>query len=222
MAFPKPDNQEISAICQARGIVYPENIFEPVSEAARTALSDGFIDRSKALNLLSWLEKQTDIALVFPNKQLLAGLKTVTFSKEWSPEIEHDLVHFISSIYFSKSTLDENLYQLIEKPPQLFGDLYSAIFDDTSDPIPLKLRLAAFTGPFKLGSRKDCFEQIRRCGGAPTNVLSTTDYLFVSQDHISNRVLSSSMVDAICVRMLFGKIKIYRESLFSVEGHPGG
>ncbi|MGF6093156.1 hypothetical protein [Pseudomonas sp. 18173] len=221
MALPKPDKKEISAICQARGITYPENIFEPVSEAALSALSEGFIDRSKALNLLSWLENNTDLAALFPNRQLLAALKKSTCSEEWRPEAEHDLVHFISAVYFNKSTLNENLYQLIQNPPQLFGDLYSALFDETTDFIPLTLKLAAFTGPFKFGSRKDCFEQIRRCGGAPTNILSSTDYLFVSEDHICNRVLSSSMVDAICVRLFFGKLKIYRESLFSIEGLSG-
>lgn len=215
MPLPKPDKKEVARICRSRGIGYDqENLFEPVSEAAINALSGGFIDQPKARSLLAWLDDNPAISAIYPNAQLALALKVALAPGGWTSEREHDLLRFIDCVYRDIGSLRDNLSELLEKPPALFTDLYSPLFDDPPSGINLLDRLCAFTGPCEFGSRRECYDAVLRNGGAPIQVLAATDYLFVAAKHIKGRILSSSMVDAICIRMIFGRLAIYAEAHF--------
>lgn len=215
MPLPKPDKEEIARICRARKIGYDrENLFEPVSDAALLAISGGYIDQPRAKSLLQWIEDNPAISALYPNSQLEQALRSAVAPGEWSPDKEHDLLRFISHVYQSTSLLRDNLHDLLENPPALFGDLYSPLFDAPAEQVSFSERLCAFTGSFAYGSRRECYEAVRQLGGAPIKVMAATDYLFVSAEHIKGRVLSSSMIDGICIRMIFGALTIYPEKHF--------
>jgi hypothetical protein len=101
--------------------------------------------------------------------------------------------------------------QRTRESPRL-RSLYDLIFDDAPVDMQLTERLVAFTGPFKLGTRADCFVALRHSGGVPCEPAPYLDYLFVSREHEAQRVISRQIESAIYFRRLQGTPKIYREA----------
>lgn len=91
-------------------------------------------------------------------------------------------------------------------------DLYLRIFNDMQERLQLEDRFFSFTGPFENQSRRGCFEQVRARGGVPCDVMPYCDYLFVSDKHVRDRVLLSSLLEAICHRRVGGKPLILKEA----------
>lgn len=221
MPLPKPNKAEITRILHAREISHnQENLFEPVSAAAIAALEGGFINQEKANTLLAWLESNHRISALYPNAQLIKALKTALVPGVWSQDLEHDLLRFISAVYLNPESLQDNIYDLLLNPTSLFGDLYVELFDVPNTIPELHERLCAFTGPCEFGSRSKCYDAVTMSGGAPCTIATYTDYLFVSEQHISARVLSSSMADGVCVRMMFGNLLICSEHFFKPKSDP--
>lgn len=215
MPLPTPDKTEITRICRARRIGYDrENLLEPISDTVKAVLKDGFIDQDKAITLLDWLVSNHKIAALYPNAQLVKALRSAVEPGAWNQDSEHGLLRFISSFYMDSDLPHENISELLNDPPPLFGDLYAEIFDKPRAKLDLYERLCAFTGPCAFGSRKECYEAVTDAGGAPCNVLSYTDYLFVSEEHISTRTLSRSMIDGIRIRLIFGNLLICSDKYF--------
>lgn len=217
MPLPKPDKAEIQRIRKERSLWFDrdENLFDPISEAVLGTLSEGFIDRTKARELVEWFEKNHKISSIYPHKQLLSAIKTAIGEDPWNPESEKDLIHFISTVYPDiESIFDLSWPHLITAPPPLLGNLYQALFDTPDTPPNIQDKLCAFTGPFRNGTRKECYQAVRNAGGVPCDVREYTDYLFVASSHIENGVVSSSMIAGIASRMRFGHTCILAEEHF--------
>lgn len=222
MSLPKPDKEAIKRIRKARSLwlADDDNLSDPVRDAVLIAIGDGYISRVKADSLQRWLEAHPHIAALYPNSALMTALAKGLEPGQWTPDVEHDLLAFIGAFYLEAESIRDTAYDLLKNPSALFGDLYSAMFDVPAEPLILADHICAFTGPFVGRTRRNCFEQMLAVGGAPSAVSYYTDYLFVAEAHIQNRVLSSSMLEGISQKMRNGRIKILRESQFPPTSDP--
>ncbi|MDP2244016.1 hypothetical protein [Pseudomonas sp.] len=221
MSLPKPDKEAIKRIRKARNLwLDDDNLFDPVRDAVLIAIGDGSISRVSADALHWWLEANPRIAALYPNSALMTALAKGLEPGQWTPEVEHDLLVFIGAFYLDTESIRDTAYDLLKNPPSLFGDLYSAMFGVQAEPLILTDHICALTGPFVGRTRRNCFEQILAAGGAPSGVSYYTDYLFVADAHIQNRVLSSSMLEGIAQQMRNGRIKILSESQFPPPSAP--
>lgn len=92
------------------------------------------------------------------------------------------------------------------------ASLYGRVFDSLPTNFSFPDRFFAFTGPFAGSTRRACYEEVRRRGGVPCEPTFYCDYLFVSDSHIQDQVLSSSSISAIAARRTCGSPLILRET----------
>lgn len=218
MPLPKPDQEHLRRILQAREAAAVDDGYELVIEAALLAIGDGAITPQRANNLIWALETNPTAAAVFPNNVLLSALHKATAG--WSDTVEHDLLVFIFTMYSGAEDIDHALWQLDKFPLALFGDLYPAIFDAPPGPICLTGMACDFTGSFPFGPRRRLFEMVGDSGGAATDNIGVADFLFVAESHVEKRVISGAMRDALRHRQRHGTPKIYRERHFPAQEAP--
>lgn len=218
MPLPKPDKELVRRILRERQTgFWPDDIFTPIQDAALGAIGDGAITPARANNLVWALETNPHLASVFPNNVLLCGLLRVLEPGSWTDSSEHDLLVFIFAFYSETQDIEDSLQAMMAEPLPLFGDIYPAIFDTPDAPISLTGKICDFTGSFACGTRRKCFEMAACGGGAASEGGPGTDYLFVAEKHVADRVISGAIRDALRRRRDTGMPKIYAERHF-----PGG
>lgn len=102
MPSAKPDTNEINALRVRRGIRYAEystHLYTELHTRCELAVDGGYISSDLAAKLLEFLQTNPHVAAIYPNNVLCGLLKESCENNGWSTEIEHDLLHFIYSIY---------------------------------------------------------------------------------------------------------------------------
>lgn len=102
MPSAKPDTKEINALRVRRGIRYEEysaHLYTGLHTQCKSAVDEGYTSLERAAVLLEFLQANPRVAAIYPNNVLFRLLQEGCGDDGWSPEIEHDLLCFIYSIY---------------------------------------------------------------------------------------------------------------------------
>ena len=194
-----------------------ENLHELTDQVFWSAVEDGYIDQARAVNLAAWLERHPLISALYPYRQLKRALVTATAPGCWTSDREIALLRFIAVFCLQK---EPGLHseELLDLPPDLFGDMYEALFDAPEEPIDLSNQYLEVTGPCERGSHKAMIERAIAAGGLYDKNHLRSGYLFVAKEHIQKRVMSSKMVFAILTRLRHGpSIHIVPEDCYPFE-----
>lgn len=129
---------------------------------------------------------------------------------------------------FEKKSLTTQEYLELIKPPNIQFSLlnffnnenfFSSVarelmFDHAPVHLRFRKNFVGFTGNFNGYTRKTCFEEIRKCGGVPSDSTYFLDYFFVASKSIDQNVISSQLALAIYFRSLYGKPLIFTEKVW--------
>lgn len=102
MPSAKPDKEEINALRLMRGIRYEErsaHLYIELHNQCELAVDEGYTSPERAAILLEFLQKNPLVAAIYPNNVLYKLVQEGCNKDGWCPEIEHDLLRFIYSIY---------------------------------------------------------------------------------------------------------------------------
>ncbi|MEB2328103.1 MAG: hypothetical protein OZ926_14770 [Pseudomonas sp.] len=202
-----------SAVKERYGWARPGEIFEAIQSAGLLAFADGCITIPKAEQLRSTLVNRAPHNF-FPYSTLRTALTNALLPNAWSPDIERDLLIFLS-IVFGESDPDCFTYaDLAQERLPTLGCIYEQLFDLPPDDFSLEGKLCDFTGAFIGKSRRECHEVVIASGGIPSDSGWYTDCFFVADDHYDQRVISNGFAAAITARTRFGVTRIYRERHF--------
>lgn len=215
MPSAKPDKDEIQSLLRERGYSdRPEESFiDVLGRQCRAVAGEGFITPAGAADLLSWLNEQPEIAAVFPHSVLKGALETMLCPDGWSSEAEEAILRFIACFYFEADFFSALIYlsDMFAKHHFLFGDLYERIFDVMDQPPGLEKTFVCFTGPFKSGTRAQCFERARALGSVPAEYGGQLDYTFVADEAALRHSFSNKVIGALAIRAKYGHMKLFRE-----------
>jgi len=216
MPSAKPDKAEIKRLRAERKLYSPpdEDMRAALVDECRAVCGEGFITPAGTHRLLAWLDLHPELAAIFPNSRLAAGLRKILTPGGWSAEAEEALLRFIVGFYL-EDDLDYaaiSLADMFAGRHFLFGDLYEGLFDSRPDELVLSDRFVAFTGKFANDTRRDCFEQAQALGGVCTDGGWFVDVLFVADEAVAQRATSGKLLEAIATRAMFGRLMILREA----------
>ncbi|MBA3755552.1 MAG: hypothetical protein H0X02_04710 [Nitrosomonas sp.] len=102
MPSAKSDTKEINALRSKRGTRYAEyslHLYTALHTQCELAVDEGYISSERAATLFEFLQTNRGIAAIYPNNVLTELLQEGCEEGGWSPDVEHDLLHFIYSIY---------------------------------------------------------------------------------------------------------------------------
>jgi len=203
----------IKAAVKARyGWDRPVDIFEEVQDAVLMAVSDGAITIPKAEQLRFALMRQLQHGF-FPYSTLQVALSRALCPNAWSPEIERDLLIFLTAVFGSDDSHFAYADLVREHLPTL-GCIFDQLFDSAPEGFSLDAKLCDFTGSFEGKSRRECYELVAANGGIASDGGWYTDCFFVAEEHYRERVISSGLASSIIARARYGVTRIYRESVF--------
>lgn len=218
MPSAKPDKETIKLLVKQR---YPrgrpDNIFEPIQEAAERAVRGGSTSADRSVQLLNALDAFHHLDF-FPYNTLRHALCAATEVNEWSSSNERDLLVFITAIFSGSQDISSAVDSLLSEQLPLFGSLYPKLFDSVAGQVSLHGKLCSFTGPFSGRSRRECYQSIADEGGVPSDAAWYTDYLFVANEHKERCHISNSMAAAIDARATYGLARILSEPCFLSHG----
>lgn len=226
MPSEKPDPKEISSLRKKRGLFNVEpsgDLYSPLYARCLAAVEDGYTSQQRAITLLDYLRSTSETTKVYPNNILGRLLEAACKSEtSWTSEVEHDLIHFIYSLYIGYDSvthptdkpprdLSYTLPHLKLKSSELKSMIFSMHLDSPTAPISLADKFVGFTGKFEFGSRAKCFAEARRRGAVPCDPAPYMDYLFVSREFEEYGAISSKIDGAIYWRRVHGSPLILRE-----------
>lgn len=101
MPSAKPDAKEINALRVKRGYSYPDHspLYEELHVQCESATKEGYTTSERAAILLEYLQTNPHVASVYQNNILTRLLQEGCKEGKWSPEIEHDILYLIHSLY---------------------------------------------------------------------------------------------------------------------------
>lgn len=230
MPSEKPDTKEISALRKKRGIYHVEpcaELYSDLHARCLVAVEDGYTSQQRAITLLNYLKSTPKTAKIYPNNILEIFLDMACQSeKNWTPEVEHDLIHFIYSLYIGYDStphddkpprdLSYTLPHLKLKSDELKSMIFSMHLDSLTEPISLVDKFVGFTGKFEFGSRAKCFAEARKRGAVPCDPAPYMEYLFVSREFEEYGAISSKIDGAIYCRRVYGSPRILREKDWNI------
>ncbi len=226
MPSAKPSSVEINALRKKRNLWHPDGHEDHLHVASAVCLryaGQGYITPAGAGELLRWCVEKSAIKDTYPTCTLVKVLAKMTSQGGWTAEREEGLLRFISAYYIEDpQRASEALADIFERSDGPLGDLFGDIFDASYN-LGVTERFVAHTGKFNCGSRGKCFEQLRAMGGTPSDVVWYSDYLFVADEHVKARAMSSKLDHAIYIRARWGKLSILPESVWQQlveEHHP--
>lgn len=205
-----PKKEESQAAQKRRSLTPRIDLFSPITEEVRSALSDGYITADKSLQLARTLIDLPG-AKIFPTSVFIKGLKLA--AENWTPEHEKQILR-AAAVIFMQLNGDDYWINIIRDNTTVFGDWYQQTFDTYHAEQDMTDRQFLFTGKFDGFGRTRCYILSRELGGCPAFSSRYADYAIISDDSVSNRTISSTFTDAIRARTLYGQIKIYTESDF--------
>ncbi len=139
MPSAKPDKEEINALRLMRGIRYEEYSAHPyigLHNQCVLAVDEGYISPERATILHEFLHKNPLVATIYPNNILFRLVQEGCEEGGWRPEIEHDLLRFIYSIYLGYEKPD-NLNNSIVISSQIEdGELTVSTHTEPKEPRP--------------------------------------------------------------------------------------
>ncbi|MCJ8168632.1 hypothetical protein [Atopomonas sediminilitoris] len=217
MPSPKQDKTEIWALRKSR----PENDeYDPhdhpqkhINELVQAVCGEGFITTEGVNRLALELPALVELRPYLPNTTLLNA--TLRLQRgDWTPDNEEAFLRLCTAGFLDDDYghLGDELRDLFEEPNPFLGDIYAELFDNLTDHDALQGRFVQFTGSFVSGSRRSCWDTVRKLSGVPVEAVYDLDYLFVANTHINNRIVSSKIEAAINIRSRRGQLKILRES----------
>lgn len=227
MPSAKPSAAEIKALRKKRELWHPgqeEDQLAQVRGVCGRLCGNGYITPAAATELLDWCVRFSAVADTYPTSTLVKALTTILAADSWTTERERDLIRFITAYYIADPDhASQSLGDIFQQRNDLLGDLYDDIFDEPGNTLDLSNRFVAHTGKFGCGSRAACFDLVRSLGGTPADIAWYCDYLFVADDHVESRTVSSKIDAAIGLRARWGSISILRESVWQrlIEGSRG-
>lgn len=214
MPSAKPDKASLKAAIKERyGWTRPDDIFAPIQESALMAIADGCLSPPKAAQLAFSLLASPAWDF-FPYSTLQLALKQALQPGGWTPDAERDLLILIAAVFSEGDRLIDTCATLARENLPTLGDIYSQLFDTPPLDFSLSGKLCDFTGPFNGMSRRECYEEVTKLGGVPSDGGWYTDCLFVADEHYQARVVSNGMAEAVASRALHGITRIYREGSF--------
>lgn len=194
-----------------------DNLHHLTDQVFWAAIEGGYIDQARASTLASWLDKHPLIAAIYPYRQLRQALAITSAPGGWNIDHEIVLLRFIAVFCLQKNP-GLNGEELLDLPPDLFGDMYQAVFDAPTDPINFTDQYLEVTGPCEKGSHNAMVERAIAAGGLYSKKDLRSGYLFVANDHIQERVMSSKIVFAALARLRHGPtIQILSEDYYPLQ-----
>ena len=212
MPSAKPSSSEIAALRKKRRLYFDDE-YQQACGLARSALMDGALDLERLVRLGQQLAGLGTLSDSWPANALIAATQAMGAAGTISEADQAALLSLMGNFYLLQGEEADGAASFLAERHALFGDLYACILDRPVVP-DITDKFVAFTGPCSAGSRRACFDMVRARGGVPSDVTWYTDYLFVSEQHLEARVISSKMLDAVAVRARFGRIRVLPDSAF--------
>jgi len=209
----KPSSSEIAAMRKKRRLYFDDDEYQQACGLARSALMAGALDLERLVRFGQQLAGLGTLSDSWPANALIAATQAMGAAGTISEADQAALLSLMGSFYLLQGDEADGAASFLAERYALFGDSYACIFDRPVVP-DITDKFVAFTGPCSAGSRRACFDMVRARGGVPSDVTWYTDYLFVSEQHLEARVISSKMLDAVVVRARFGRIRVLPESAF--------
>lgn len=196
------------ARCLADYLEHYASLDEIVDPEFERTVDGGYINQARAAVLADWMDKHPLISALYPYRQLRKALAIAAAS--WTDNVERGLLQFFATI--------PDIEALQDLPPDLFGDMYSSIFDTPSAPVSLFNEYLEVTGPCEKGSHNAMIERAVADGALYAKDRLRHGYLFVAKSHIEGRVLSSKITSATYQRMRHGAaLSIVAENHYPYE-----
>lgn len=190
-----------------------DNLSELTDVIFQNAIEGGFINLTRCAELGAWFEVNPLIAALAPYPCLIGALKKCAHTGHWNNDTELAMLRFIAVFGPNRdSYYTEN--QLNQLPVELFGDVYLGIFDHPDTSIDLQGQTIEVTGPCLIGSHNVLYKAAEVFGGKRARGVMRSGYLFVAQSHIDSRIISSKIMEAVHMRLKYGKLKIVSEEYF--------
>lgn len=178
-------------------------LVDPVFEKT---IEGGYIDLPRAAALAAWLDRHPLICALYPYRQLHQALAVATAEGGWSEETERGLLQFFAAL--------PDAFELVQLPAELFGDMYTAIFDQPSAPLEMAGHYVEVTGPCSAGSHTAMYRIAEQHGARRSKGFLRSGYMFVARSHIEERIVSSKIEAAVASRMKHGGLLILSEDHF--------
>ncbi|MEH6498203.1 MAG: hypothetical protein V7751_02305 [Pseudoalteromonas distincta] len=218
MPSAKPSLDEIKALRKKRSLWHAggeEDHLAGVRAVCLRHSGGGYITPEAAKEMLNWCIHKSAVTDTYPTSTLIKALQVITAEGRWTPEAEKILLRFITAYFIEDSqSASIALADIFGDPGSLVGDLIKDLFDATPDKFVFLDRFVVHTGKFRSGSRAKCFEQARALGSTPSDIAWYSDYLFVADEHVESRAISSKIDYAIYARARWGQISIFPESVW--------